>query len=141
MPDVVALEHPLTWPPWYSVFNLPVLFSPPLPSSSTCMASFLYADNSQIYTYSPCESPALGSAASWASPLGWFIVQPPTREACRCSWTPPSFSHRVSPFILTTTPLPTLPSNLTQITLTASFLVSLPPLHPSSCNQNDLTKI
>lgn len=73
-PSYVAsvVQHVLV----FLLFNVPVLFFPPLPSSSMCMASFLYADNSQIYTYSPSESPALDSAASWASPLGWFIVQP-----------------------------------------------------------------
>ena len=71
------------------------------------MASFLYADSSQIYTSSPFEPQALDSASYLASPLGWEAVgllhthppekptdaprlhthslmpQPPTTTSCR----------------------------------------------------------
>ena len=50
-------------------FNL--LLFPSFPLFSIHMASFLYADSSQIYTSSPCEPQALDSASYLASPLGW----------------------------------------------------------------------
>lgn len=126
---------------------------------------FLSADNSQIHTSSPFEPQTFDSNDSWTSLLGWeavgFTAHPLTQllkpEAVVSSLThlpcltPQrsssksrgfyllSFSSKslFSPFILTATSLVRHPSYLTYVTVTGLP----PPVHSSSCNQNDLSKI